>query len=137
MQQPAKTSFIIILTFSVAFAFGFVLGVMAVVDMAKEQSKTIRELNTEMEWFKEAQFFRKAYWECQDRLWIESECLNGTLKSYIEELKDFNDECLEVNTLLLFYAYNNTVNKTLLYQLDPDDPAEDEKLLEKWGFEVR
>jgi len=133
----AATCFLVL----TAFLMGFLI---ASAIERKHSEEKIRQLELELKYERnhskalaeDNRWFRKTLWDLRQKLWLESECLNGTIKEYIREIESINDEAMTVNTLVLFYAYNSTINKTKLYWLDPD-AEQDEKLLREWGFEVR
>ena len=135
-REDLAVLFVIIIAFSVGLGIGLMF-----TDIFYEKAKQLeRELKYEREFNKalaeDNRWFRETLGDYRQKLWLESKCLNGTIKKYIAELEKMNDEAMTVNTLLLFYAYNSTINKTKLYWLDPD-AEEHEKLLKKWGFDVR
>jgi|Deesub1362B_J571_1020462.scaffolds.fasta_scaffold00704_23 hypothetical protein len=132
--------FLVVIPFSVGLTVG-ILATNAQVDyLNKNIEKLELELKHEREYSElvaeENRFYRKTISDLRHKLWLNDECVNGTLKAYISELERMNDDCLTVNTLILFYGNDPSINKTELYWLDP--LAEQHKeLLKKWGFEVR
>jgi len=114
----------ILFVITLAFSIGLGIGLTIANSFYEEAKQLERVLKYEEEHSKalaeDNHWFRETLWDLRQKLWLESECLNGTIKKYIAELEKMNDEAMTVNTLVLFYAYNSTINKTKLYWLDPD-----------------